>query len=711
MPAKNAKLLALDPRHEQTKQLHFNSYLNLSSLVLTIDKNVAQYHFNMYAASHGHHYMDILGSGWVNLNYETTAPGVEGFDYSSGIKDDFLNLEIFLQKILPQAYIPFSLRLMQLAFTTKPSYQPIDWCKDHKSGFRFDSRLPYNQQFNQIAGNGIDIKVPWELGRMQHLLQMAVFAKQNGLEPEAVVEYKAQLLDFMAINPCGIGVNWSCAMDIGIRAANICMAHDLFLQMDKNGLLNDEFNNLLYGYLLQHGLFIYEHFEYQEGLTSNHYLCNVAGLFFLANFLSGANEINDWLVLSLQELFHEGERQFFDEGTNFEGSTSYHRLSAETLTCTLSLLLGMKAEKMKTLFSLTGISRSSEPFFDTDYFSPLKNDLHNLWSQKKLTGKIASVFQRMQAAAQFTQDITRQNGDVTQIGDNDSGRFIKLTPIGSFISSVEAKSYYKNLAGWHIHHPQFWDENYLNHQSFVSLVNGIASNHSGPCMLEYSFSIALAGEKRPLLKEPKSAVIEKFTSGNIDFKLIDKPNYDYQLHHVFKFEPLLLEEIKYLYYPEFGMVVAKSQNLFLSLVCGSGKGFHHSWGHVHCDKLSMELQVNGKDILTDAGTYIYTPLPAQRNKFRSVQNHNTLVVESEEQNWWFDGKKGLFKMMRQAKAKLEYCDGNKIVATANYRGIKQMRIIEIKEHEITVGDYCNKPFRQNWNMGQLVSNGYGKIIN
>lgn len=54
--------------------------------------------------------------------------------------------------------------------------------------------------------------------------------------------------------------------------------------------------------------------------------------------------------------------------------------------------------------------------------------------------------------------------------------------------------------------------------------------------------------------------------------------------------------------------------------------------HTHNDLLSFELCLNGKDVLVDAGTFLYTSSQADRDEFRSTAKHNTIVVDDEEQN-------------------------------------------------------------------------------
>lgn len=54
--------------------------------------------------------------------------------------------------------------------------------------------------------------------------------------------------------------------------------------------------------------------------------------------------------------------------------------------------------------------------------------------------------------------------------------------------------------------------------------------------------------------------------------------------------------------------------------------------HTHNDFLSFELALDGKDLIIDAGTYLYTSSMTDRNAFRSTAKHNTVLVDEEEQN-------------------------------------------------------------------------------
>jgi uncharacterized heparinase superfamily protein len=65
--------------------------------------------------------------------------------------------------------------------------------------------------------------------------------------------------------------------------------------------------------------------------------------------------------------------------------------------------------------------------------------------------------------------------------------------------------------------------------------------------------------------------------------------------------------------------------------CGD-VGMRGAGGHGHNDVLSFELFLNGFNVVTDCGAYVYTASREWRNRFRSTAFHNTLQVDGEELN-------------------------------------------------------------------------------
>lgn len=91
------------------------------------------------------------------------------------------------------------------------------------------------------------------------------------------------------------------------------------------------------------------------------------------------------------------------------------------------------------------------------------------------------------------------------------------------------------------------------------------------------------------------------------------------------------DEIKSKSFENSGIYIIRNKDIYLAISCGPN-GQKSYGGHGHNDKLSFELQVGGKDFIIDPGTYLYTPEPEWRNRFRSTSYHNTLQIDDLEQN-------------------------------------------------------------------------------
>ena len=190
---------------------------------------------------------------------------------------------------------------------------------------------------------------------------------------------------------------------------------------------------------------------------------------------------------SSQSIRVEIYNQTYKDGFQSEASTCYHRLVTEIFY--YSYLVGKK-------FNVQ---------FSTDYVSRLK--------------KMISVLDM----------ISKSNGDIPQIGDNDSGRFLVF-------------------------------------------------NH-----------------------------IDNYGSLNVDY-LID--SYD-------ELQELNYSKTKesFTAFNEAGKFLWKNKNVYFLLVAGS-KGQSGNGGHAHNDVLSYELNIDGKDLIVDPGSYCYTTSHKQRNLFR-----------------------------------------------------------------------------------------------
>lgn len=640
-----------------------NSYINIKELdISNIDIKVAQYLSQMYCE----HRFDLLGSGWVKNSYDSVALGVEGYRYDMNVK------------------APKSLA---------DGYEPIDWQKDYKSGHRWSKETWY-KDIRYGDKLGVDIKVPWELARFQHLPQLAIFTLvDESLKERNIQEFKYQVLDFIANNPPRMGVNWVCTMDVGIRAANMIVAYDMFTQLDSLGTLDNKFRQTFANSIYEHGVHIINNLEYSKNFRSNHYLSDIAGLLFVAVYLENSSEANQWLAFGIQEMINEIDHEFYEDGGNFESSTSYHRLSGELMIYSTALILGLKEEKINALQKYTSNGWKVKP-----KLLSLADQQFKINNPKFKIELPQWYINRLYKIGRFTVDITKPNGEIPQFGDNDSGRFFRLSPNGEFIINKEAVEKYVNLNGYIENSELFWDENILNHFTFISCFAGVFDDKIFLSNFTFERSLIQSIAKTDLRVDDKLYKKIKKKSYSLDML-----NHKKSIIHNSTFN---IQHSTSINYPDSGIYIFKNDCLHL-VICATPLGQKDHGGHTHNDKLSYELWMDGIDIAKDPGTYLYTPLPRRRNEFRSVKAHNVPIANDNEQNSWHDGSIGLFGFSNESECFVRDCGECMIEMVLEYKDVTIVRRFEIRENTLLVTDKCNKEF--NYSKFEYYSNGYGKM--
>ncbi|CAA7627337.1 conserved hypothetical protein [Candidatus Terasakiella magnetica] len=488
------------------------------------------------------HRFDLLGSGWVLVAHGERYDGFGPHRYGPGpcLPQDW-------RAAVAAAHQPGNRVRARaiLDLITDPAYVPIDWQVDFKSGYRWSSAT-WGRGIAYGHRPGIDVKVPWELARLQHLVHLAAgYALDQ--DADLAAEFRHQALDFLGGNPPGWGVNWACAMDVAIRGANLALAWDLFRAA--GAVFDAAFEAELAAGLLAHGTYVRTHLEWSEHHRGNHYLADICGLAFIAATVGQ----EAWLSFANKELEAEIIRQFLPDGGNFEASTLYHRLSAEMVLSAAALLAGC-----------------GQP--------PLSEAARG----------------RLDAALRFAADVTKPSGEMVQIGDTDSGRFFKLTPLF-------------DLEGGDVR------ERHLDPRGLEAWAAGVlGEDRPVPPLLAWEKAIAttLAGRRR--LSPPVPVV-----RGVGPQPVIMTPGARL---HIIPSDPTALEGMRAIAYPDFGLFIWRGARAFISVRCGP-VGQNGQGGHAHNDQLAVEIEIDGVSWVRDPGSYVYTPDLAARNRYRSVQAH------------------------------------------------------------------------------------------
>ncbi|HEY2972715.1 MAG TPA: alginate lyase family protein [Pyrinomonadaceae bacterium] len=205
-----------------------------------------------------------------------------------------------------------------LGFGAQDFGAPINWHRDPLSGRIWP--LDYHADVPLWQNDGSDIRVLWELNRLGHLVTLGC-AYTLTKEEKVASEFFAQVESWRQQNPVGRGGNWSCAMEVALRAINLLAAFSLFRssrEMSEARLL------MLLTMFDQHGAHIRRNLEFSHLSTSNHYLSDVAGLLWLGIMLPELSAAKEWRGWALAELLREMDKQILPDGADYEASTGYH---------------------------------------------------------------------------------------------------------------------------------------------------------------------------------------------------------------------------------------------------------------------------------------------------------------------------------------------------------------------------------------------------
>jgi hypothetical protein len=254
----------------------------------------------------------------------------------------------------------------------------IHWRRDPLSNYVWP--LDYHRDLKLMRADGSDVRVLWELNRLGHFLALA---RAYGLthDERYSAEFWRQLKSWDEQNPYGRGPNWSCAMEVALRAMNLLAAFEVFRQSSQ---LNAGSLGFFLHLLQQHGNYIRRNLEFSYIATSNHYLSDVVGLLWLGLLLPELRDAKSWREFGLRQMLLEMDKQVLADGADFEASTGYHRFVTELF-----------------LYSFL-LCRANHVEIETRYWTRLHQMLH------------------------YIRAYLRPDGFAPLIGDSDSGQVLPV---------------------------------------------------------------------------------------------------------------------------------------------------------------------------------------------------------------------------------------------------------------------------------------------
>ncbi|MEO5817803.1 MAG: alginate lyase family protein [Gemmatimonadaceae bacterium] len=401
---------------------------------------------------------------------------------------------------------------------------PIDWHFDPVSNKRAPrihwSRIPYLDA--DLIG---DHKVIWEINRHQHFFILGR-AFQATRRPEYAQCFATNLASWMDANPPKDGVNWASSLEVSYRAIAWLWALELFRE---SPVLTAAVVKRMLKYLYIHGRHL-ERYLSTYFSPNTHLTGEALGLLYLGLLLPEFRRARQWCRTGWQILERELPRQVHADGVYFEQATYYHRYTVDIY-----------------LHALLLAERNSMPL-------------------------PAVMRERLALAAGHLADLTRADGSMPIVGDDDGGRLVVLEarPFADVRSTLATAS--------------------------VVLGKPELAAVAGAATEEVLWLLGPAGVRDVdgnVGAAPPAHTSTLFATGGY---AVMRDGWDANAKHA---------------------------------VIDCGPLGAMNCGHAHSDALSIEVSAGGCPFLVDPGTYTYTESAADRDHFRHSAAHNTVTVDGE----------------------------------------------------------------------------------
>lgn len=402
---------------------------------------------------------------------------------------------------------------------------PIDWHLDPVSGKRAPrihwSRIPYLNA--DVVG---DHKVVWEINRHQHFYVLGRAYRVTKDEKYAR-RFAEHLESWMDENPPKIGINWASSLEVSYRAIAWLWAFEFF--QDSPALTPDLLGRAI-AYLDVHGRHL-ERYLSTYFSPNTHLTGEALGLLYLGTMLPGLKRASRWQKKGWDILVEQLPKQVHPDGVYFEQATYYHRYTVDIYLH--AVILARKS----------GIPVPPE------------------------------MLERLGLLVDHLADLTRPDGMIPIIGDDDGGRL-----------------------AW------------LDERDFMDVRSPLAV---ASVVLDRPDHAAIAGGSTEevfwLLGSEAVAKVDEWARAN------PRPDHLSRL------------------YPVGGYALLRdgwdADCNHAVLDCGPLGAMN--CGHAHSDALSMDVAIAGCPVLVDPGTFTYTASAEDRDRFRHSASHNTVTVDGQ----------------------------------------------------------------------------------
>lgn len=193
----------------------------------------------------------------------------------------------------------------------------IDWHRDYSSGL--STPVTYALLLDHRNARHVgDVKVIWELSRMQHLTRLAQAWRWTG-DTRYPCEIVAQIKAWIKSNPWMMGINWTSPMECSLRLVTWTLA--FYLIRDWDGL-SDRFCRTLVASIYQH-LYTIDRTYSLHSSANNHLIAEASGVYVATTYWCHLKNSKAWRQRARRHLLRECLQQNSSDGVNSEHAFPY----------------------------------------------------------------------------------------------------------------------------------------------------------------------------------------------------------------------------------------------------------------------------------------------------------------------------------------------------------------------------------------------------
>jgi uncharacterized heparinase superfamily protein len=204
---------------------------------------------------------------------------------------------------------------------------PIDWHRDHKSGKASPQARSSTIDYRDFDVTG-DCKFVWEPSRHHQLVVLGRAYRATGNIRYAETA-RDLLLDWIAANPFGFGMQWRSPLELAIRLINWVWTLDL---MHPSRLFTGEFRRRVLESVWLHCSEIVRQFS-RGSSANNHLIGEAAGVYIASRYFNFLPDAERWAREARRILCEQVIEQTHEDGGNREQAIGYHLFVLQFLLC------------------------------------------------------------------------------------------------------------------------------------------------------------------------------------------------------------------------------------------------------------------------------------------------------------------------------------------------------------------------------------------